>query len=191
METLRYGVSAEQKGRHQGGSPKWIGTGRISPFGPQPMAIIPRGCGSVKDKSTPWQRGEGLGRKREFKDFAGDESGAAQHLRPSAPAAASGASRARGGGRTGPRRHDHSTADKGAIDVGFRPEQRNAVKVLLFLDVGGSMAWHVETAKALFSARAAAIQAARAFLFPQLSLRERLARAIAADSTSARRPPAC
>ena len=45
-----------------------------------------------------------------------------------------------------------STADKGYIDVKLRPERRNAVKVLLFLDVGGSMDWHVETAQALFSA---------------------------------------
>ena len=45
-----------------------------------------------------------------------------------------------------------STADKGYIDVLMRPERRNAVKVLLFLDVGGSMGWHVEAADQLFSA---------------------------------------
>ena len=45
-----------------------------------------------------------------------------------------------------------STADKGYIDVMLRPERRNAVKVLLFLDVGGSMDWHVEAAEQLFSA---------------------------------------
>jgi uncharacterized protein with von Willebrand factor type A (vWA) domain len=45
-----------------------------------------------------------------------------------------------------------STADKGYIDVKLRPERRNAIKVLLFLDVGGSMDWHVEEAEALFSA---------------------------------------
>ena len=45
-----------------------------------------------------------------------------------------------------------STADKGYIDVQLRPERRNAVKVLLFLDVGGSMDWHVEAAEQLFSA---------------------------------------
>ena len=45
-----------------------------------------------------------------------------------------------------------STADKGYIDVQLRPERRNAVKVLLFLDVGGSMDWHVEEAEQLFSA---------------------------------------
>ena len=45
-----------------------------------------------------------------------------------------------------------STADKGYIDVKLRPERRNAIKVLLFLDVGGSMDWHVEEAEHLFSA---------------------------------------
>ena len=45
-----------------------------------------------------------------------------------------------------------SSADKGYIDVLLRPERRNAVKVLLFLDVGGSMDWHVEAAEQLFSA---------------------------------------
>ena len=44
------------------------------------------------------------------------------------------------------------TAHKGYLDVKLRPERRNAVKVLLFLDVGGSMDWHVEKAEELFSA---------------------------------------
>ena len=44
------------------------------------------------------------------------------------------------------------SARKGFIDVRLRPERRNAVKVLLFLDVGGSMDWHVELAEELFSA---------------------------------------
>src|SRR5918998_858272 len=44
------------------------------------------------------------------------------------------------------------TAHKGYLDVRLRPERRNAVKVLLFLDVGGSMDWHVEKAEELFSA---------------------------------------
>ena len=45
-----------------------------------------------------------------------------------------------------------STADHGYLDVKMRPERRNAVKVLLFLDVGGSMDWHVEAAESLFAA---------------------------------------
>ena len=46
----------------------------------------------------------------------------------------------------------HETASKGYLDVRLRPERRNAVKVLLFLDVGGSMDWHIEIAEELFSA---------------------------------------
>jgi uncharacterized protein len=45
-----------------------------------------------------------------------------------------------------------ATAEKGWIDVRTRPERRNAVKVLLFLDVGGSMDDHVEQVERLFSA---------------------------------------
>jgi uncharacterized protein with von Willebrand factor type A (vWA) domain len=44
------------------------------------------------------------------------------------------------------------TAHKGFLDVQMRPERRNAVKVLLLLDIGGSMDWHVEQADELFSA---------------------------------------
>ena len=44
------------------------------------------------------------------------------------------------------------TAEKGYLEVKLRPERHNAVKVLLFLDVGGSMDWHVEAAEELFSA---------------------------------------
>src|SRR3712207_9146361 len=44
----------------------------------------------------------------------------------------------------------HETAHKGYLDVKLRPERRNAVKVLLFLDVGGSMDWHIEIAEEMF-----------------------------------------
>ncbi len=44
------------------------------------------------------------------------------------------------------------TARKGYLDIHMRPERRNAVKVLMFLDVGGSMDWHVKVAEELFSA---------------------------------------
>ncbi len=44
------------------------------------------------------------------------------------------------------------TAHRGFLDIRMRPERRNAVKVLLFLDIGGSMDWHVQQAEELFSA---------------------------------------
>jgi uncharacterized protein with von Willebrand factor type A (vWA) domain len=45
-----------------------------------------------------------------------------------------------------------STAHRGWLDLAFRPERRNTVKVLLFFDVGGSMDWHVKISEELFSA---------------------------------------
>ena len=58
-----------------------------------------------------------------------------------------------------------SAADKGYIDVQFRPERRNAVKVLLFLDVGGSTDWHVEEAQQLFSAAKSQFKRLKHFYF--------------------------
>ena len=56
-------------------------------------------------------------------------------------------------------------ASKGYLDVKLRPERRNAVKVLLFLDVGGSMDWHVERAEELFSAARAEFKHFEHFYF--------------------------
>ncbi len=146
METLRQRL-AEQKGRHQGGS-KWIGTGGTSPFGA--YGDHPEGVRIGQDKG---RRGSAIKvwDKREFKDFGGDaELGprniklALRRLRRFASEGAADELDLDGTIR--------STADKGYIDVQLRPERRNAIKVLLFLDVGGSMDWHVEAAEQLFSA---------------------------------------
>ena len=146
METLRQRL-AEQKGRHQGGS-KWIGTGGKSPFGA--YGDHPEGVRIGQDKG---RRGSAIKvwDKRESKDFAGDEELGPRNIRVALR-------RLRRFAREGAEEEldldgtIRSTADKGYIDVKLRPERRNAVKVLLFLDVGGSMDWHVEAAEALFSA---------------------------------------
>ena len=89
--------------------------------------------------------------KREFKDFSGAEELGPRNIRIALR-------RLRKFAREGAEEEldldgtIRSTADKGYIDVKLRPERRNAVKVLLFLDVGGSMDWHVAEADALFSA---------------------------------------
>src|SRR6478752_6643006 len=44
------------------------------------------------------------------------------------------------------------TAHKGYLDIQMRPERHNAVKVLLFFDIGGSMDWHIKATEELFSA---------------------------------------
>ena len=137
----------EHKGRHQGGS-KWIGTGGTSPFGA--YGDHPEGVRIGQDKG---RRGSAIKvwDKREFKDFDGDaELGprniklALRRLRRFAREGAADELDLDGTIR--------STADKGYIDVQLRPERRNAIKVLLFLDVGGSRHSHVEAAEQLFSA---------------------------------------
>ncbi len=146
METLRQRL-AEQKGRHQGGS-KWIGTGGTSPFGA--YGDHPEG---VRIGQNEGRRGSAVKvwDKRDFKDFDGDAELGPRNIKLALR-------RLRRFAREGmPDELDlegtiRSTADKGYIDVQLRPERRNAVKVLLFLDVGGSMDWHVEAAEQLFSA---------------------------------------
>ncbi len=137
METLRQRL-AEQKGRHQGGS-KWIGTGGTSPFGAygdHPEGVrIGQDRGRRSSAVKVWDR-------REFKDMSGEEELGPRNIRIALR-------RLRRFAREGAAEEldldgtVRSTADKGYIDVRLRPERRNAVKVLLFLDVGGSMDWHV------------------------------------------------
>ncbi|MGO9770961.1 MAG: vWA domain-containing protein [Roseiarcus sp.] len=146
METLRQRL-AEQSGRHQGGS-KWIGTGGTSPFGA--YGDHPEGVRIGQDRG---RRGSAVKvwDRREFKDLSGDEELGPRNIRIALR-------RLRRFAREGAAEEldldgtVRSTADKGYIDVRLRPERRNAVKVLLFLDVGGSMDWHVEAAENLFAA---------------------------------------
>jgi uncharacterized protein len=146
METLRQRL-AEQKGRHQGGS-KWIGTGGTSPFGA--YGDNPEGVRIGQDKG---RRGSAVKvwDRREFKDFDGDAELGPRNIKLALR-------RLRRFAREGMAEEldldgtIRSTADKGYIDVQLRPERRNAVKVLLFLDVGGSMEDHVRCCEELFSA---------------------------------------
>ena len=69
-----------------------------------------------------------------------------------------------------------ATAAQGWLDVQTRPERRNAVKVLLLLDIGGSMDPHVRVMEELFTAAKRRVQASGSLLFPQLRLRGPLAR---------------
>lgn len=146
MDTLRQRL-AEQRGRHQGGS-KWIGTAGTSPFGA--WGYNPEGIRTGQDRGRHgravkvWDRREfanlddrvEIGTRtikvalRRLRRWA--REGAAQELD------LDGTIRA--------------TADQGWLDLRTRPERQNAVKVLLFLDVGGSMDPHVRVMEELFSA---------------------------------------
>src|SRR3954464_5617176 len=146
METLRERLK-EQKGRHQGGS-KWIGTAGTSPYGA--YGYNPEGIRIGQDGNRNFRAVKGWD-KREFKDLDDTVELGVRNMRIALR-------RLRRFARQGaPEELDldgtiQETAHKGYLDVKLRPERRNAVKVLLFLDVGGSMDWHVEKAEELFSA---------------------------------------
>jgi uncharacterized protein with von Willebrand factor type A (vWA) domain len=146
LETLKERLK-EQKGRHQGGS-KWIGTAGTSPYGA--YGYNPEGIRIGQDKNRNF-RAVKVWDKREFKDFDDDVELGVRNMRIALR-------RLRRFARTGAAEEldlDNTikeTANKGYLDVKLRPERRNAVKVLLFLDVGGSMDWHIEKAEELFSA---------------------------------------
>jgi hypothetical protein len=138
---------AEQRERHQGGN-KRIGTAGTSPFGA--YGDNPAGVRMGQDRSRQSSAVK-IWDNREFKNFSGDEELGPRNLRLAL-------SRLRRFAREGAAEEldlddtIRSTADHGYLDVRMRQERRNAVKVLLFLDVGGSMDWHVEAAESLFAA---------------------------------------
>ena len=146
LETLKERLK-EQKGRHQGGS-KWIGTAGTSPYGA--YGYNPEGIRIGQDGNRNF-RAVKVWDRREFKDFDDTVELGIRNMRVALR-------RLRRFARTGAAEEldlDETikeTAHKGWLDVKLRPERHNAVKVLLFLDVGGSMDWHVETAEQLFSA---------------------------------------
>ncbi|WP_093566886.1 VWA domain-containing protein [Methylobacterium sp. 174MFSha1.1] len=146
FETLKERL-AEQKGRHQGGS-KWIGTGGTSPFGA--YGANPEGIRIGQDGNRNF-RAVKVWDQRTFKDLDDSAELGSRTIRLALR-------RLRRFARTGAAEEldldgtIRETARHGMLDLRLRPERRNAVKVLLFLDVGGSMDWHVELAEQLFSA---------------------------------------
>ncbi|MGE3229696.1 MAG: VWA domain-containing protein [Hyphomicrobium sp.] len=146
METLRERL-AEQTDRHQGGN-KWIGTGGTSPFGA--YGYNPAGV-RIGQKESRHRRAIKVWDKREFRDLASDVELGVRNikmaLRRLRRFAREGAAEELDLDQT-----VRGTARKGYLDLAMRPARRNAVKVLMFFDVGGSMDWHVRTAEELFSA---------------------------------------
>jgi uncharacterized protein len=146
METLRQRL-AEQKGRHQGGS-KWIGTAGQSPFGAFGDHV--EGIRIGQDEGRQ-HRAVKVRDRRDYRDLSGAEELGPRNMKIALR-------RLRRFAREGAAEEldlDNTikaSAEHGFIDVQLRPERRNAIKVLLFLDVGGSMDWHVEAAQNLFAA---------------------------------------
>jgi len=158
METLKKRLE-EQKGRHQGGN-KWIGTGGTSPFGNggyNPEGVRIGGESRHKRAIKVWEKREfanldnsrELGTRnikmalRRLRRFA--REGAADELDLDATI--------------------EGTARQGWLDIRMRPERHNAVKLLLFLDVGGSMDPHIKLCEELFSAANAEFKNLEFFYF--------------------------
>jgi uncharacterized protein with von Willebrand factor type A (vWA) domain len=147
METLRERLN-EQEGRHQGGN-KWIGTAGRSPFGaygdhPEGVRIGQEG-NRRRSAVKVWD-------KREFRNFDDQVELGTRNLkvalRKLRKFARSGAEDLLDLDST-----IASTArNAGLLDIRMQAERHNAVKVLLFLDVGGSMDDHVKLCEELFSA---------------------------------------
>ena len=137
----------EQRERHQGGN-RFIGTGGTSPFGAfgyNPEGVRIGGPGGQRSAVKVWERRQyralddqvQIGTRnlalalRKLRRFA--REGAAEELDLDATI-------------------DGTARNAGWLDLKFRPERHNAVKVLLFLDIGGTMDAHVRVCEELFSA---------------------------------------
>ena len=137
----------EQKERHEGGN-KWIGTGGTSPFGQQgyhPEGVRVGPNGGNKKAVKVWD-------KRDFKNLDDSVELGTRNIKMALR-------RLRKFARTGAADEldlddtIRSTArNAGYLDIKMVPERHNAIKVLLFFDVGGSMDPHVKVCEELFSA---------------------------------------
>ncbi len=146
METLKKRLE-EQKERHQGGN-KWIGTGGTSPFGHggyNPEGVRIGGPGGQKKAVKIWE-------KREFRNLDDNIELGTRNIKIALR-------RLRRFAREGARDQldiddtiSCTARNAGWLDLKMVAEKRNTVKVLLFLDIGGSMDPHVKVCEELFSA---------------------------------------
>ncbi len=145
METLKKRLEEQEK-RHEGGS-KWIGTGGTSPYGNSgynPEGVRIGGESKQKRAIKVWD-------KREFQNLDNTKELGTRNIKIALR-------RLRKFAREGALDEldidgtIDGTARKGWLDIQMRAERRNAVKLLLFLDVGGSMDPHIKLCEELFSA---------------------------------------
>jgi len=147
METLRQRLAEQQK-RHRGGS-KWIGTGGTSPFGNS--GYNPEGV-RIGAKSQGNRSAVKIWDKREFKNLDDTLELGTRNIKLALR-------RLRRFAREGaeleldlPGTIRSTAHNAGWLDLKLVPERHNAVKLLLFLDVGGSMDDHIRVCEELFSA---------------------------------------
>ncbi|MGN6358014.1 MAG: vWA domain-containing protein [Novosphingobium sp.] len=158
MDTLKQRLEEQQK-RHSGGN-KWIGTNGTSPFGHSgynPEGIRIGGEGKHGRAIKVWE-------KREFANLDATKELGTRNIKVALR-------RLRRFAREGSADEldlegtIEGTAKQGWLDIRMRPERHNAVKVLLFLDVGGSMDPHIKLVEELFSAATAEFKNLEFFYF--------------------------
>jgi uncharacterized protein len=137
----------EQNERHEGGS-KWIGTGGTSPFGhggTNPEGIRIGGASRNRTAVKVWEA-------RAYRDYDGERELGTRNIKVALR-------RLRRFAREGA--HDELALDAtiratagnaGYLDIRMQPERKNRIKVLMLLDVGGSMDDHIARTEELFSA---------------------------------------
>ncbi len=146
METLKKRLE-EQKERHEGGS-KWIGTGGTSPFGNggyNPQGIRIGGKGGNKSAVKVWDQ-------RAYQDYDDSQELGTRNIKVALR-------RLRKFAREGSADEldlddtiRSTAANAGWLDIKMVPERHNNVKVLLLMDVGGTMDEHVARVEEMFSA---------------------------------------
>ncbi len=159
METLKERLKEQEK-RHEGGN-KWVGTGGTSPFGA--YGYNPEGV-RIGQKEGRHGNAVKVWEKREFRNLDDSVELGTRNIKVALK-------RLRRWARDGANEEldlngtIRSTAEQGYLDVKTRPERRNAVKVLLFLDVGGSMDPHIKVVEELFSAARSEFKHMESFYF--------------------------
>jgi uncharacterized protein with von Willebrand factor type A (vWA) domain len=160
METLKERLAEQQK-RHQGGN-KWVGTGGTSPFGA--YGDNPEGIRIGQDKNRNFSAVK-VWDKREFKNLSNDERLSSRNMQVALR-------KLRRFARTGAAEEldiddtiGATAKNAGLLDLKMRPERHNAVKVIMFFDVGGSMDMYIQQIEELFSAVHAEFKHLRYFYF--------------------------
>lgn len=158
METLKKRLEEQEK-RHEGGN-KWIGTGGTSPYGNSgynPEGVRIGGESKHKRAVKVWD-------KREFRNLDNTRELGTRNIKIALR-------RLRRFAREGAQDEldldatINGTARQGWLDIHMRAERRNAIKVLLFLDVGGSMDPFIKLCEELFSAASSEFKNLEFFYF--------------------------
>jgi uncharacterized protein len=147
LETLRDRLR-EQKERHSGGN-KWIGTGGTSPFGSG--GYNPEGI-RIGSEGARQRRAVKVWESREYRNFDDRRELGTRNIKMALRKLRRFARQGAADELDLDGTIDATARNAGWLDLKLRPERRNAVKVLLLLDVGGSMDDHIRLCEELFSA---------------------------------------